>query len=84
MSTQLKFAARVASAILLVSAVLFAQKQPATSSETNTDAPPTGTITGTVVADTGQPLIGATVYIRDMNALSGNRTLQGRCGGILS
>jgi carboxypeptidase family protein len=74
MSTQLKFAARVASAILLLSAMLFAQKQPTTSSDPNNDAPPAGVIRGTVVSDTGQPLIGATVYVREMNALSGNRT----------
>ncbi len=75
MSTQLKFAARVASVILLLSAAMFAQKQPAPATETSNDAPATGTISGSVVSDTGQPLVGAVVYVREFNSPGGSRTV---------
>jgi len=66
-------ALHAAGAILFVAVCISAQTQPPAPAP-NSEEPAVGTISGSVVSETGQPLAGATVVIRELNGLSPSRS----------
>lgn len=58
--------------LLLVCVMIHAQQPPATPKKA--DEPVTGVIDGKVVNENGQPLAGASVFVRAMNSPGGGRT----------